>query len=390
MIKKKNIIEEAYQNAIKVLERCVRPVGFFASGLPGGYEAVWARDSMITSLGASLAGEKFKKTFRKSLELLGKNQSKHGQIPNAVGSYNIERRSDVTYNSIDSSLWYIIGNYVYARNFKDKLILKKNKKKIAGTLNWLQHQDPNEDGLLVQQPTMDWFDAFPHKYGRTINTQALYYAALKMMGENKLARRIKRVVNGDIEKYLSLYDQKRGYYLPWLWKAHGPNIREEEHWFDTFGNLLAIVTGLATPKIAKSILRFIEKNKINRPYPCKTIYPPIKKGDKEWHDYFAESESVRPYHYANAGIWPFIGGFYVAALVKAGQLNKAKKELTLLAKANKLVRNDAPVQGWGFQEWLHGISGKPEGGSSPYQGWSAGAYVFAYESVKRKRTPYFS
>lgn len=400
MIKKENLTEEAYKNAIKVLEHCVRPVGFFASGLPGGYEAVWARDSMITSLGASLAGERFKKVFRKSLELLGKNQSRHGQIPNAVGSYNIERRSDVTYNSIDSSLWFLIGHHVYKKAYGDASLFKKQKDNINAVLTWLEHQDPNEDGLLVQQPTMDWFDAFPHKYGRTINTQALYYAVLKMHNRKELARRIKRVVNGDIEKYLSLYDRKRGYYLPWAWKTHGPDIREEEYWFDTLGNLLAIVTGLATPKIAKGILRFIEKNKINRPYPCKTIHPPIKKGDKEWHDYFAESESVRPYHYANAGIWPFIGGFYVAALVKAGQLNKAKRELTLLAKANRLIKPDIKLkkwlasrslgEGWGFQEWLHGKTGKPEGGSSPYQGWSAGAYVFAYESVKQKRTPYFS
>ena len=57
----KKIIEQAYAKAVEVIEACERPTGFYASGLPGGYEATWARDSMITSLGASLVGDKFRK-----------------------------------------------------------------------------------------------------------------------------------------------------------------------------------------------------------------------------------------------------------------------------------------------------------------------------------------
>jgi len=159
-------IDTALQKAINVLNHCARPVGFYASGLPGGYEAVWARDSMITSLGASLAGAQFEPPFRKSLELLARHQSKLGQIPNAVGSYNTERRSDVTFNSIDSTLWYIIGSHIYARAYNDRKLMKKHRANIDKALLWLTYQDPNEDGMPVQQPTMDWQDAFPHKYGR--------------------------------------------------------------------------------------------------------------------------------------------------------------------------------------------------------------------------------
>ncbi|MEK7090695.1 MAG: amylo-alpha-1,6-glucosidase, partial [Patescibacteria group bacterium] len=333
----KKIADGAYLAAIKVLETAARPAGFFASGLPGGYEATWARDSMVASLGASLIGNKFEKPFRKSLGVLSKNQSEHGQIPNAVGDYNIERKSKITFNSIDSTLWYIIGHFVYAVAYKNKRLQKKYKKNIERSVAWLGYQDPNEDKLIVQQPTMDWQDAFPHKYGRVLSTEALYFAALNFLGKKKKAGKIKRVINGEVEKYLSLYDSKHGHYLPWIWKTHN-KYREEEHWFDTFGNLMAIVSGLATPKISASILRYIEKEKINRPYPCKAIYPPIKRGSKEWKDYFEDAEAREPYHYLNGGIWPFLGGFYVAALVKTGQLKKAESELGLLAKANKLVK----------------------------------------------------
>ncbi|MFH1290165.1 MAG: hypothetical protein ABIH92_02035, partial [Nanoarchaeota archaeon] len=63
------IKKECYEKAIDVLERCATGHGFYAA-YPG-YDAVWSRDSMIASLGASLVGEKFKKTFRESLLLLG-------------------------------------------------------------------------------------------------------------------------------------------------------------------------------------------------------------------------------------------------------------------------------------------------------------------------------
>ncbi|MEK7138427.1 MAG: glycoside hydrolase 100 family protein [Patescibacteria group bacterium] len=399
------LTDQAYQEAIKVLGSCAKKTGFYASGLPGGYEATWARDSMITGLGVASAKSnlKLKTAFHKSIGLLAKNQSKHGQIPNAVGSYNTERRSDVTFNSIDSTLWWIIGLHAYSKTYKDKSILKTHAKNLKAALTWLEYQDPNEDSLLVQQPTMDWEDAFPHKYGRVINTEALYYAVLNLTNQKKKAEKLKKIVNGETEKYLALYDKKLGYYRPWVWKSHGPDpkMKEQESWFDTPGNLLAIVAGLATPKIANSILNYIEKNQINRPYPCKAIWPPIRKGDKEWHSYFAECEAREAFHYLNAGIWPFIGGFYVAALVKMKKFTKAKKALELLAKVNRLGRSFKQLEHssilqrlgvteeWQFLEWVEGKKGSIAGSSSPYQAWSAGMYLYAHNSLKAKKLSNF-
>src|SRR3989344_5524446 len=142
-MKHNTVIEDAYEHATIALKHCAKPVGFYASGLKGGYEAVWARDSMITSLGAALVRETaFKTAFSKSVELLGKNQSKHGEIPNAVGSWNTERRSDVTFNSIDSTLWRIIGLNAYAKTYRDKSILKKHARHLKAALPWLEYQDP--------------------------------------------------------------------------------------------------------------------------------------------------------------------------------------------------------------------------------------------------------
>lgn len=399
--------KQAYNKAIEVIRSCAKPQGFYASGLPGGYEAVWARDSMTTSLGAITLGNDFKKTIAKSIALLAKNQGEMGQIPNCVGSYNTDRESDITYNSVDSSLWFIIGNFIYARQYNDASLLKKYGGHIDAALCWLRCQDPDNVGLIAQQPTNDWQDAFPHKYGYTIHIHSLYYAVLKMIGDNDRAEEVKKIINGEKRKYCSLCDSKLSYYYPWAWKSHDA-IREHEEWFDAAGNLLAIITGLAPSAIAKKILNYIEKQEINRPYPCKAIWPPIKKGDKEWHDYFALCDAREPLHYLNAGVWPFIGGLYIAALVKMKQYKKAQAELELLAKANmRIIQNPSSpdyiiptglrkkisqdelikMRRKEFNEWLHGGTGEPMG--EPYQAWSAGMYIYAYECVKRKKILFF-
>lgn len=376
-----DIIESAYQEALKVLDACAKNTGFYASGLKGGYEATWARDSMTMTLGAVLEGDRYKTVIKKSLDLLAKNQSYLGQIPNCVGSYNLDRRSDVTFNTVDSNLWYILGLLIYSSAFDDKDFYAKHQRQLTLALIWLAYQDPDEVRLIAQQPTMDWMDAFPHKYGYTIHAQAMYYGVLNMVGKQRQAKHIKRVINGEIEKYISLYDDKLGYYYPWGWKNH-EDKREHEEWFDTTGNLLAILTGLATPKIAKNILAHIDKKKISGPYPCRVIDPPLKKGDKAWHDYFENCDAREQYHYLNGGVWPFIGGFYVAALVKMKDYEKAEAELTKLAEAN--LRE---LDGHGFNEWLDGKTGEPKG--EPYQGWSAGTYIYAYHCLKKKKALFF-
>lgn len=378
----KNSLDNAYQQAINALKHCINPQGLYASGTPDGYLATWSRDLNIAMLGGSLINQEFKTTFKKSLELLADNQPLSGQIPNCVGDFNSDRNSIVTFTTIDSSLWFIIGEYVYKNTYHDSTLFEKHKAVIDKTWFWLACQDTGEDFLPEQHPTSDWQDAFPHKYGHCIATQALYYAALKMAGKKSVALKVKQIVNGQGRADLKMFADKKGFYLPYVWKNHDGD-REEGSWFDAQGNLLAIITGLADKYQANKILNYIEKNNINKPYPVKAIYPALKKGDKDWFSYFEKCSAKDPYQYLNGGIWLYLGGFYVAALVKASKINKAKKELENLALANKLGREIE----WEFNEWLDGLTGKPKG--AVYQAWSAGAYLFAHECVKKNKIIYF-
>jgi len=328
-IKNPKMINLCYEKAKDVIKKCSTKNGLFASAGKDGYDAVWARDSIISFLGASLVKNAlFKNTFRRSLITLSENQSSKGQIPNAVDKFS-KRKPHVDYQSIDSSLWFIIGHYAYKKRYKDNSLFNKHKKEIKKALLWLEYQDTGEKGMLTQLPTSDWQDAFPHKYGYTINTQALYYNVLNLVGEKKKAERLRLMANenGDTR----LWDDR--FYLAYRWKNHN-KYKEIGTWFDTLGNLLAIVFGLADRKKAERILSYIGKNKINEPYPVKAIYPPIRKGSKEWQDYFEDCDARKPYNYLNGGIWTFIGAFYVLSLIKLRKFEKAEIELKKLAEAN--------------------------------------------------------
>ena len=235
-------------------------------------------------------------------------------------------------------------------------------------LLWLKCQDVGEKGMLTQLPTTDWQDAFPHKYGYTINTQALYYKVLNLTGNAKDAKKLMFAANKDTDARL----WNGEFYAPYRWKNHN-RYQEIGNWFDSLGNLLAIVFDLADKQKAEKILSYVEKNKIDMPYPVKAIYPPIKKESEYWQDYFEDCDAKEPYHYLNGGIWAYIGAFYVLCLVKLKKLEKAKDELKKLAEAN-LNGN--------FAEWINPITKESFG---KLQAWNAGMFILAYESLKKKR-----
>ena len=361
-----NSVELAYKKAFEVINKCSTPQGLFASAGKRGYRGVWARDSVISLIGATSNGDKkFKDVFKKSLITLAKYQSKLGQIPNAVLHFE-RKKPQVNFESIDSSLWFIIGEYVYRERYNSELF-KEHKKEIEKALTWLSYQDMEEDNLLEQLPTTDWQDAFPHKYGHTINTQALYYKVLELTNDKKKLKNLKYQVNANQENTL----WNKSFYWAYRWKNH-KKYKEIGEWFDTLGNLLAIIFNLSDKNKSKKILSYIKNNKINQPYPVRAIYPPIKKSSKYWQDYYLDAHAT-PNNYLNGGIWPFIGSFYVLALIKLKKFKEAEKELEKLAEAN-LKGN--------FPEWISPLDKNMYG---KLQAWSAGTYILAYESLKKKR-----
>jgi hypothetical protein len=169
----------------------------------------------------------------------------------------------------------------------------------------------------------------------------------------------------------------RPYYLPWV------AFREYGDWCDSLGNCLAILTGVADGHRREHILRYMYQVGIAEPYPTKAIHPPIYPGESNWREYYRSRNLNLPHQYHNGGIWPMVGGFHIAALVRHGWQREAERQLVSLAKANK----QGIGQKWEFNEWLHGESGHPMGFGQ--QAWSAAMYLYAEYAVKSGRLPLF-
>jgi glycogen debranching enzyme len=84
----------------------------------------------------------------------------------------------------------------------------------------------------------------------------------------------------------------------------------------------------------------------------------------------------RPHQYHNGGVWPFVGAFWVLALLSLGKAELAHAALLKLARVNQL-------DGWRFTEWFHGTTLEPLGMEG--QSWNAATFLLARHAVERSR-----
>jgi glycogen debranching enzyme len=113
------------------------------------------------------------------------------------------------------------------------------------------------------------------------------------------------------------------------------------------------------------------------------FFPFIKPEDTDWRLRYETYNKPGEYH--NGGIWPFICGIYVAALVAAKKYRLAMEKLVVLTHIIK-NSNSGSVD-FGFNEWLKAQDGKAMG--QDWQSWSAALYLYAVKCVEEKRTPFF-
>lgn len=385
--------EAAYVKAIEVLRKCVVPLGLKASGQAVGHPQLWARDSMMTLLGARFVPDpEIQEALRTSVAHLKQCQSPAGAIPNYIdpaGHPNFRAYAD-------GSLWWLIGSVL---TDPDAAAARK-------ILCWCEHQDVDQSGLLSMQEAADWQDLFCTR-GKGLYLNCLYVLALQAsaklfaVSDPQVSQRcLRRSMSaterlneifwypgdGNLLRHFAhtfstlanpLQDSlgrprwipakqqlvEERYYLPYL------GFRAAGEWFDSLGNLLAILVGVADAEKTSLILDFITRHRMDS-CPIRSLTPVVRPGDSDWRDYYGALN--QPNHYHNGGVWPFIGGFYVAALVKAGRQEDARGALRNLAELN--LRGE-------FNEWHHGETGEPLGVKA--QAWSAGLYLFAFECVRR-------
>jgi len=377
------LIEQAKKAAIEVLVHNARgPYRGLPRAAGWGYPEPYTRDLMISSLGILVSGNKILQgSLKKVLETAAQNQTRLGHIPSLVHDPEDRGASDTT-------PLFVMAAAIYRKVLGPPDFLADAVEKAC---RWLEYQSPSDRGIVAQLPTSDWRDEqWVMGYGLFVNT--VLYICLRLLDEHERAERLREMmgrftVTGERQQrhvHEGLRLRRKPYYALWSYKVY----RSER--FDLLGNSLAILAGIASPSRASELVSWIEaecdglrKNEelsVELP-PC--LFPYVREGDPDWMPRYGRYNQPGEYH--NGGIWPFICGFYVAALVAAGKLRLANRRLLALTKLVQSSRAaDVP---FGFNEWCRAQDGTAQGEN--WQSWSAAMYLYAAACVEQKKTPFF-
>jgi len=347
-----------------------------------GYPEPYTRDLMFSILGIAVTKNKILlESIRKVLEKLAENQTERGHIPSLV--HDKEDRG-----SSDTTPLFLLGVGIFRKVSGEEKFLNLA---VIKALIWMEYQSPSDRYLVAQQPTSDWRDEqWVTGYGLFVNT--IVYSYLRLLGRHDRAESVHRemsrftITGGTIHHHVheGLVVKHKPYYAFWSYKVHSSER------FDLLGNSLAILSGIASPSRADEMVSWIEeecasmhkRGELAVKLP-PNFFPYINPEDPDWHPRYEQFNNPGEYH--NGGIWPFICGFYVAALVAAKRYTLAREKLLILTHCVQLSVSDNVE--FGFNEWIKAQDGKPMG--QDWQTWSAALYLYAAQCVETENTPFF-
>jgi len=376
-------IKEAQKAAIDVLLHNAH--GSY-HGLPRtagwGYPEPYTRDLMFSIFGIGVSGnQKLIESMRKVLETLSANQTDHGHIPSLV--HDKEDRG-----SSDTTPLFLLCTGIFRKITGEQDFLQNA---VGKALTWMEYQSPSDRYLVAQQPTSDWRDEqWVIGYGLYVNT--IVYSYLRLLDQHRRADMMckemrKFTITGGVQpRHVreGLEIKHKPYFALWTYKIHNSER------FDLLGNCLAILSGVASPSRTEEMISWIEEEckgmKIRGELALDlppNFFPFIKPEDSDWRLRYETYNKPGEYH--NGGIWPFVCGFYVAALVAAKKYKLAMEKLAALTRSIR-ISGDSSLD-FGFNEWLKAQNGKAMG--QDWQTWSAALYLYAVTCVEEKRTPFF-
>ncbi len=411
------------ERALSVLHRNVAPAGFVASSALPHYSTVWARDMAFSAMGANVSGDtELLSAVGRSLITLAEHQAPAGQIPNDYwpgrGYWDFHESG-----STDATCLFIVAAGDHLALHSGGKLQQRLLAPLRLAYSWLCCQDANQFTLLDLPLGGDWMDSTFQRGGKSLYLNVLWYRALRQLAVVDTER------EDQYNQHASLLAEKMNYFLwpggeepyarmlsgisypagseleyphpvgPSAWR----DAARKDRWYyishvlgqrfvdecDVLGNVLAVLYGVADPARARLIMEQLYTEMQRYPYPCPTYTRSFSPTDNPWGMLSVQTEQFQGERwrnpadcYHNGGIWPFIGGLYVAALSFVQMQEEARLELLRLRAANDQGEGVVTPEGeatLGFNEWLHGRTGAPGGAAD--QAWSAGTYLLAESSV---------
>jgi len=379
------LLDICHRQSIELLKRNLTPAGVLAASPSSrartrGYTAIFGRDAAVCAIGMALSGDQaLQRAAARGLHTLAQHQAPNGQIAKFVDVQKQE--ADFWYlGCIDSTLWWLIALVLLDRCGGARRLQRQYAKRIKLALQWLRAQEHQRFFLLQQNEASDWADIMPRS-GFVLYTNALWYFVKQLYGVPHLEE-TRANFNGlfhpfsaGIAEYrrarlLNDYVLRRGRDRDLYLSFVNFSFFGEEG--DVFGNVLSVLLGLADARASNRTLDALTKSRVNNPYPARSVTRPIKRDSSLWRAYMGRHRQNQVWQYHNGGIWPMVGGFWIAALAAAGRVRQAKRDLVKLARV-------CALRDWEFTEWLHGKTFAPRG--MPGQSWNAAAFLIAEHAV---------
>jgi hypothetical protein len=379
------LIDACTQASLKLLRDNLTPHGILAASrteaaVARRYTRIFGRDAAICVLAMCGSGdEALEQGAVASLDALAEHQAANGQIPKYVDPDG--RDADFWYlGCIDATLWWLIAvDHVRKHG---AVGLERWQPQVALALQWLLAQEHQHFRLLQQNEASDWADIMPRS-GYVLYTNALWYEVQRRFGVAHL-----EVTHHHFNHLFDPFQDSRSeYHRARLMRHYVRRGRRDPGLYlsfvnfsfagnegDVFGNVLAILAGLASESMGHRIAKTISAAESSHPYPVRVVLDPIDTDHPLWRAYMARHKQNYLHQYHNGGIWPFVGGFWVVALSRLGLHDQGWQELHRLAQVNAL-------DDWRFTEWFHGKSLAPKGMAG--QSWNAAAFLLAQRALTR-------
>ncbi len=376
-------IQQAKKAALEVLiHNADGPVDGLPRTAGWGYPEPYTRDLIFSIFGIAVSDNQYlMESIRNVLETLAKNQTEHGHITSLVNDKENRGASDTT-------PLFLLGVGIFRKVTGEQNFLLEAVQK---SLTWMEYQTPLDLNLVAQQPTSDWRDEqWVLGYGLFVNT--VVYSYLRLLNQHERADKMFTAIrnftysenSGSNTLREGCLLKQKPYFALWIYKIYSSER------FDLLGNSIAILSGLASTSEAEKMILWVEEMcdsmKKSGELTCNlppNFFPFIQPEDPDWIPRYEVYN--RPGEYHNGGIWPFICGFYVAALVAANKQKLAMEKLLELTKIVKLSNTNS--LDFGFNEWIKAQDGKPKG--QDWQTWSAALYLYAAKCVELNSTPFF-
>jgi len=378
------LVEACTQASLALLQNNLSPHGILAASrteaaVARRYTRIFGRDAAICVMAMCGSGvDALEQGAVASLDALAAQQAGNGQIPKYVDPEG--RDADFWYlGCIDATLWWLIAVDHVRRH--GRVGPAHWQAEVQRAIHWLLAQEHQRFRLLQQNEASDWADIMPRS-GYVLYTNALWYDVKQryaLADAEQTQHHFNHLFNPfqqDLPEYhrarLLRHYARRGRRDPGLYLSF-VNLAMVGHEGDVFGNVMALLTGVADDAMGQRIVGTIDAARASDPYPIRVVLHPLSRQHELWRPYMARHQQNSVHQYHNGGIWPFVGGFWVMALARLGLRSQAWSALAQLARVNAL-------DDWRFTEWFHGKTLEPMGMAG--QSWNAATFLLARRSLE--------